>query len=228
MSTTRRFPSILARGPSLPRSRRSRWRLRLVRRAAALIAAVAAALAVLAVARPPAPASIDILVAERDLVAGAVLTAEDVGTARVPVQYAPVGALTGSDGPASVGRQLVGPIVAGESLTAGRFVPRGPMDSLPAGRVAVHLIAADPAGLHLIGPGMTVTLYPADGGEAIARGSVVLGIDPAPAESLADLGAGEGRGLTVAITPENSTTLHLAPRPDAGPARVLIVADPAG
>ena len=72
-------------------------------------------------------------------------------------------------------------LARGESLTTSRLVPRGTLDGLPAGRVALHVVSADPAAVDLLTPGVAARVYPAAGGPALAIGATVLAADPATA-----------------------------------------------
>lgn len=95
---------------------------RLLRRHRRLTAAALAGIAVLLtvpVLRPPAPATVTIAVAYRDLPGGSTLSAADVGIRDMPVTAVPPGAVT--DRADLEGRVLSGPILAGE--------PRPPRDS---------------------------------------------------------------------------------------------------
>src|SRR5689334_19956402 len=95
--------------PGLPPTRR---RLRAVRhqlrRRRRLIAASLAAVAVLSALRtlaPPAPDTVKVLVATRDLPSGAVLGGGDLSTRDFPRELAPAGATT-----SALGRVLAAPV----------------------------------------------------------------------------------------------------------------------
>src|SRR5215203_3844514 len=123
--------------------RRARWRRGVVRRLlSAALASAAVVLVVLELRPPPAP-RVTVLVATRAVPAGAVLEVGDVGTRRVPRASVQPGAL---DDPArAVGRRVGSRLVPGETVTASRLVPRSSREGLDAGRVALHVLAADPA-----------------------------------------------------------------------------------
>ena len=59
-------------------------------------------------------------------------------------------------------------LARGEDLTASRLVPRGRARRPPAGRVALHVVSADPAAVDLLAPGLSARVYPVAGGPALA------------------------------------------------------------
>ena len=127
--------------------RRAQWRRRVLRRV--LSAGLAACAVVLATsaARPAAGPTVLVLVAAREVPAGAVLAEGDVRPARVPGGAAQPGAITSPS--EALGRRVAAGLVTGEALTASRLVPRAAVDGLPPGRVALHVVAADPASVDL-------------------------------------------------------------------------------
>jgi len=142
------------------------WRRPLARQrrllTAGLIAsAVAAGLRVLA----PAPApTVPLLVAARDLPAGAVLTARDVRTAQWPRGSAPAGVVVGT-----VGRRLAGAVRRGEPLTDVRL--RGPgvlAGQDPSTRAVVVRLATSTAGL--VRPGDRVDVVAVGAAGALSAG----------------------------------------------------------
>lgn len=171
---------------------------------------------------PAEPIRVDVIVAARDMVSGTQLTDSDLTVASVPEQWRPVGSASPQSRGDIVGRVLSVPLVQGETVSPHQLVPRGPADGLPPGRVAVHVVAADPAGLALIHPGLLVTLYPAAGGPAVAHEARVLSVDPPPLSEVAALVSEGSRGLTVAVAPAQSEAIHTAPRADEGPPRVVV------
>ena len=115
------------------------------------------------VVQPPPPATEDVLVAARDLPAGAVLEPDDVRTAAYAAGTAPDGLVADP-----VGRALTGPVRRGEPVTATRVVEPGMLGQHPdlvavpvripdATTVAllrvgdrVDLVATDPAAGHAV------------------------------------------------------------------------------
>ena len=91
------------------------------RTAAALLAVLAVALAAATLAQDPEHTA-PVLVAARDVPAGATLGGDDVRIRAVPAAYVPTGAL--HDTGAAVGRVLAGPARAGEPITDVRLVGR--------------------------------------------------------------------------------------------------------
>ena len=193
---------------------------------------LAGALALLAVAltlaatRPPRPAGlVAVVVAQRDVAAGATLAADDLATADYPGALAPPGALTvpGS----AVGRQLTGPMRRGEVVTTSRLVPRGGPAPGASALVVVHLLADDPAALDLVGPGDRATLYPGGGGPALTRRALVLAVDPSAgpeAAGLSNVTGSVARGVVVALDPALVDRIFAGQRVDQGPPVVSVAA----
>ena len=117
------------------------------------------------------------LVAAREVPAGTVLSDADLRVDHVPRRSLQPGALASAA--EAVGRRVGAGLASGEGLTASRLVPRGALDGLPAGRVALHVVSADPAAVDLLAPGLSARVYPAAGGPALAVGAAVLAADPA-------------------------------------------------
>jgi Flp pilus assembly protein CpaB len=135
---------------------------------ACLLAAVVAALhrpaAVGATGQPP---SVPVLVAARDLAAGAALTSANLRLAAVPVDLVPAGAIGSLR--AITGRVAAGPLRRGEPLTDARLVGRGLAAGLsPPESVAVPVRLADGQTAALVRPGDAVDLLatPVDAGAA--------------------------------------------------------------
>ncbi|WP_436777852.1 Flp pilus assembly protein CpaB [Yinghuangia sp. YIM S09857] len=181
------------------------------------LAALAAALSVaagVAVARPPAPPSVPVLVAARDLDTGLVLGPRDVRTARLPPDAVPDHALRRLAD--ARGRPLAAAVRRGEPLTDVRLV--GPqLRGLP-GTVALPVRFADPDAARLLRPGdridvlaartsdgPSVTL-PATGGPAPPQARVVAGA----AAVLARPDTGEDRTgglLILSVSPEAAAAI---------------------
>jgi Flp pilus assembly protein CpaB len=177
-----------------------RWR----RAIAALLVAVAVAAALQEVAGP-APDTVPVVVAARDLPAGAKLGASDLRTTRFAPGSAPAGL---ADHP--VGQVLAAPLRAGEPVTDVRLV--GPelttgqpgLVAVPVrlpdpGMVAlldvgdrIDLVATDPqeGGASLVAADVPVLAIPAADDQASASGLpgrlIVVGADSSQIEPLAD------------------------------------------
>lgn len=185
--------------PPLDPARR-RWRavrravLRRRRLLAALCTGVAVLLGVSAVAAPPPP-TVPVLVAARDLPAGADVGPDDVVTARFAPGTAPDG-LAGDP----TGRVLAAPLRRGEPLTEVRLVGEAMTDGRPD-LVALPVRLPDPAAVALLEVGDVLDLHavdPQDGAtEQVASDVVVLAI---PAATADDAGSGvPGRLVVVGV-----------------------------
>ena len=158
--------------------------------AAALVAAVMAA-------RPPAPPTDAIAVAERDLGSGQVLTADDVTTVEMDPELVPAGAYSPADAP--MGRVVAGPVRRGEPITDVTVVGPGLAAGLPIGHVLttvsvrtaadtlvrsgdlVRVVATDPRGAtsEVVSHAATVVVVPETDPSArteIGVTTVVLGV----------------------------------------------------
>ncbi len=131
------------------------------RRALAAICLLAAVIAGLS--RPAgtgaasAPPGTPVLVAARDLAAGAALTAADVRIVAIPAGLVPAGAI-GSMA-AITGRVAAGPVRRGEPLTDARLLGRGLATGLsPPESVAVPVRLADAETAALVRPGDRIDL----------------------------------------------------------------------
>ena len=135
---------------------------------AALCAGVAVLAGVSAVTAPPAP-TVDVVVAARDLPAGARLTADDLTTASYVPSAAPAGLV-----PDAAGRLLASPLTTGEPVTEVRLV--GPL--LTEGEpdlVAVPVRLPDSGMVGLLEVGDQIDLVavdPQDGGAGQVAGDV--------------------------------------------------------
>lgn len=140
-----------------------RRRLRALRRAvlvrrrslAALLVAVATLIGVRSLAAP-APATIAVPVAARDLPAGEVLGADDLATAR----FAP-GTEPSRLAPDAVGRVLAAPLSAGEPVTGPRLVGSGLAQAHPT-LTALPVRLPDPGMVGLLRVGDRVDLIATD------------------------------------------------------------------
>jgi Flp pilus assembly protein CpaB len=136
------------------------WRRRLVS-AGLLAGAMAIALQVLA---PPPPPTVPVLVAARDLAAGAALTRADLRVAHRPPDTLPTGALSAPG--AATGRPVSSAVRRGEVLTDVRLVGAGALRGLGAGLVAVPVRVAESGTAALVRPGDTVDVLAAAAGNA--------------------------------------------------------------
>lgn len=164
--------------------------LRTIRRAvlarrrllAALLTAIAVVTGIRAAATPP-PATVDVVVAARDLPAGVVVGAGDLRTVGFAPDSVPAGA---SDDPAApVGRTLAAPVRVGEPVTDVRLVGPALTDGYP-GLSAVPVRLPDAGMAELLRVGDVIDLVAADpqGGSAtvVATRVPVLAVPEVAAE----------------------------------------------
>lgn len=176
---------------------------------AALFTAAALVAAVLAV-RPPPPATVEVLVAARDLDASGPLAAGDLVPASLPASVAPSGAV--DPGTATAGRTLNAPVRRGEVITDARL---STTPALPYGDdlVAVPVRVADPGAVSLLSPGDRVDVLAARGRDEFAPAragpaSEVVGDRPVlavPPE--ADHGGEGGALILIAASPQEAREL---------------------
>lgn len=171
----------------VPERRAQQWRRvrRKIRRHRRALSAVLAATCLVTALRsidPGTPATVEVVVAARDLPGGAVLRAGDVGVARLPSGSVPVGAVT----TATTGRTLAGPMRRGEPLTDVRLVGSRLAGSLRPGLVATPVRLADAGVGALIRTGdlVDVLAAPADpagrGTTTVAAAGVLVLAVPEP------------------------------------------------
>jgi hypothetical protein len=129
--------------------------------------------------------------------AGTVLAPDDVRPVRVPVTASQPGALT--DVAAAVGRRSASALAAGEAVTATRLVPRTRAEGLGPGAVALHVGLADAAAADVLAPGMEVSVFPAPGGQVLARDASVLSVDPVVPDASGLGGGGPPRGVLLEL-----------------------------
>ena len=213
------FPGLT--GPA----RRSRWRRVVLRRVLSAALAGAAVLLVVRTLSPPPGPTAPVVVAAREVPPGSVLTEADLRVDHVPRDPARAGTLPA--GFPLVGRRVGSGLASGEEVTASRLVPRGPLDGLPAGRVAVHVVSADPAAVDLLFPGQAARVYPAAGGPALAVRATVLAADP-PATgavgSVGGLGGAPPRGVVLSLTDAEADAVLAGHGSLEGPVTVTVVA----
>ena len=204
--------------------RRARWRRRVLRRLVSAVLAATAVLLVVLELRPPAGPVTAALVAARDVPAGAVLAEADLRVDHVPRAAVQPGGLSSvSD---AVHRRVGASLARGESVTASRLVPRGALDGLPVGRVALHVVSADPAAVDLLAPGLAARVYPAAGGPALAVGATVLAADPPVPGGQTSLSEAPPRGVVLSLSAAEADAVLAGHGSLEGPVTVSVVAAP--
>ena len=147
------------------------------RRLLAVLCAMGAVAAGLRATAPPAAPTDVVLVAVRDLPAGAVLGTDDLRTVEVAPDQAPGGALT--DTGDAAGAILAAPLRAGEPVTDVRLVGPGLADSAP-GTVALPVRVSDAAQVGLLDVGDEIDLLATDpesrSTTTVAGGVLVLAV----------------------------------------------------
>ena len=176
------------------------------RRPLAALCAGVAVVAAISAASDPAPITVPVTVAARDLPAGTTLEDADVTTAAFAPGSEPAGLPD-----ATAGRVLAAPVSAGEPVTEVRLVGPGLADGHP-GLSAVPLRLPDPGMVGLLRVGDLVDLVAADpqgrGATMIAADVPVLAI---PAADDTQTGAGlPGRLVVVGLTPSEVTDVAQA------------------
>jgi pilus assembly protein CpaB len=192
--------------------RAAAWRRRLL--AAGLLAA-SMAFALHALAPPPRP-GVDVLLATRDVPAGATLRDGDLRVARRPVELVPTGSLAARD--LAVGRAVSSAVRRGEVLTDVRLVGPGSLRGLAAGLVATPVRIADAEAAGLLRPGdvvdvLAATATPEAGsGEAwLVAAAVRVLSAPRPAhDGLSADTLGDGALLLLATTSPTASRLAAA------------------
>ena len=195
----------------MPRLRRPRSPVHLLRQVAAV--ALLALAVVLALRPPAAPAgaarapTVPVVVAATDVAAGVALTGEHLLVAQLPSILRPAGA--SADPGELTGRVLAAPVRRGEPVTDVRLVGAGVTALLPEGLVAAPVRLVDLAVAALVRSGDRIDVLATVGGssaaEVVAEGALVVaatggaGVD--------DAGAGL---LLVAVTPEIASRLAAA------------------
>ena len=187
--------------------------------AAASVAAVGVEL------RPPPDPVVRVVVAASDIASGTVLQAAHLRLVHVPADGVQPGALTGLA--AATGRRVGSGLAVGETLTSRRLVPRGAVDGLGPGRVALHVVAADPASVDLLAPGTSARVYPVGGGSVLARRAEVLATDaPAPADRVLSTAMPSARGVVLALDVSEADAVLTGHGSLEGPVVVTLVAVP--
>lgn len=195
-------PSLVGSG------RRPTWqRTRLRRVVSAALVATAAWLAMTSFLPQPAPRGAPIVVVTQDLMAGHVLTSDDLEVADWPRDLAPGGAV--ADPGVLLGRALGAGMSRGEPVTAARVRGPGLLAGVPAGLVAAHVRVADPAMAAMTTPGDRIDLI-SSAGRVVATDVAVLAVDAGPASAGAwssPAGAGSPGGVVVAVARDAAVRL---------------------
>ncbi|HET7349744.1 MAG TPA: SAF domain-containing protein [Marmoricola sp.] len=157
--------------------RRVHRRVLLHRRPLAALSAGAAVLLGLQVVEPPAPETVGVWTASRDLDSGRVLSRGDLVRTEVSPDAAPPAALDRAE---AVGRTLAAPMTAGEVVTRVRVLTRGVLTGYP-GHAAVPLRVTDGAVVPMLRVGDRVTVVAVD---PDARSEPVPLVDDAPIVAL--------------------------------------------
>lgn len=207
------------------------------RRALAAVLVAAAVLVGLASVAPPRPPVRAVVVAARDLAAGALLGADDLRVASLPVAVAPEGAL--SDPAELAGRALAGAVRRGEPLTDLRLVGPGLLTG-STGLVVAPVRLADADAVALVRPGDVIDVLAAAGPDVgltgagqdhsahlVAIGARVLAV-PLPAGGAPGAGGAGGStsGALVVLAVTTSTARDLAGA--AADERLSFVIEPDG
>jgi len=147
------------------------------RRLLAVLCTVGAVAAGLRATAPPAPPTVDVLVAARDLPAGAVLAEDDLMNAALAPDTVPAGVLT--DTGDATGAILAAALRAGEPVTDVRLVGPG-LANAATGTVAVPVRVSDAAQVGLLEVGDEIDLLATDpearSTETVASGVLVLAV----------------------------------------------------
>jgi len=147
------------------------------RRLLAVLCTVGAVAAGLRATAPPAPPTVDALVAARDLPAGAVLAEDDLMSVALPPDTVPAGVLT--DTGDATGAILAAALRAGEPVTDVRLVGPG-LANAATGTVAVPVRLSDAAQVGLLEVGDEIDLLATDpearSTETVASGVLVLAV----------------------------------------------------
>jgi Flp pilus assembly protein CpaB len=169
---------------------------------AAVFAAAAAALAL--TATRPHPEGVRVMVAARDLSAGAVLGGGDVTVRVLPADAVPAGAVR-----RATGRTLSAPVRRGEPLTDVRLRSGGLLESADPAAVAVPVRLADAAAARLLHRGDHVDVLAARADAPLPARTVAPGV-PVIAVPKPDPDTDEGALIVVQTTRDQAATLARA------------------
>jgi len=189
--------------PARRRVRALRHRVLRHRRLIAAVLVAAATVAGLRTVAPAPPETVQVLVARRDLPAGARLGADDLTRAAFPADVAPADTATDA-----VGRVLAAPIGRGEAVTGVRLV--GPaLAEAQDGQTVLPLRLPDAGMASLLRPGDVVDLYATDPGNGDARLLAVGVIVLATPQDVPDGPAGGAGGALVVVGVSPAVALAL-------------------
>lgn len=174
------------------------WLTRIARHERAVTAALVglAVLAGLQALRPPEARLVPVVAAAHALAGGAVLTADDLTTIRVPAAAVPTGALRHAD---AIGLMVAAPMARGEPLTELRVAGPALLAAARSGSVAAPVRVADAgvATLLQVGDRIDLLAVPRDGGPSQTVASDVLVLTLPAASS----GLDEGALVLIACSP---------------------------
>ncbi|MGA8846338.1 MAG: SAF domain-containing protein [Nocardioides sp.] len=172
------------------------------RRPLAAVLTAAAVWAALAATSSPAPATVPVLVAARDLAAGTALSADDLVSVAFRPGSAPSVVLRDPDELA--GRLLAAPVIEGEPITPVRLVGDDLAAAQPGQRV-VPLRLADPAMVALLEVGDLIDLVATDQDgqvSTVAEGARVLALPATEASASTTASGLPGRLVVLGLRPD--------------------------
>ena len=179
-----------------------------------LLGTLTVALAVLAAVfelRPPAPPSVPVAVAARDLLPGRPLTADDVRAQRVDPAQVPDAAYAPDDVP--FGRLIAGPARRGEPLTDLSVVGPELAGAMPTGQVLTAIaVRALPSQLVRVGDIVRVVATDPRGGVSgsIVAPAATVVVTPGEADPEAQTGITNGSTLVVSVPESQALALSAA------------------
>lgn len=181
------------------------------RRLLCFLCAAGAVLAALRVVAPPPPETVDVLVAARDLPAGAVVADGDVEVRSTPPELLPSGVVSRDD---ALGRTVAAPLRRGEPVVDLRLVTETLLEGYP-GLVAVPLRIPDTGTVGLLAVGDRVDVLVADASgrspaELVAADAPVIALPRDDPEAPPAAAAGALGGRLVVLGASRSTASRLA------------------
>ncbi|WP_018158183.1 SAF domain-containing protein [Demetria terragena] len=197
--------------------RKAEWHRLRLRRLLAAVLVGAAVVVGLSAMRPAAPATVQVLVAARDLPAGAEITSDDLTRVQWPTLAVPTDRLSTRQ---VVGRRALGPIRSGAPVTATRLIERR---TLPAtdGDVVVSMPLSDPSLTQVLRVGDQVDVL-APTGAAPARSAQIVGMTT-PSSDSAWKGP-SGGSILLAVNGREAAAIAQAQASGVGGAGSLMVA----
>jgi pilus assembly protein CpaB len=175
-----------------------------------VVAAVATVLTGVSAALPEEPPMTEVVSSATRLEGGAVLTAPDLTTVRLPPEAVPDGAVT--DEGEALGRRVTAPVARGRVLTELDLVSTA--GSVRAGRVVapLRLTDGDLAGLLSVGDPVDVVAADPEAPAAriVARNVRVVGLPPPPGETGIGGSGGAVGGALVLVDVDPATATALA------------------